>query len=237
MKCKILIIFSIFSLTVSCQSTFYGTYESKQGSTLILNKDKSFVYQRFQSKTELDIISLEHEYDAYGKFKIKDDLLYLTSDKLNLEDNSNFKVKEIDIELTRKWNDSINITVDYNDDLVSIYLCNTSNEINLDWEDQSNCHKLNKKNKVKGFYNNYFFRIYPNIESHVMRTKTSINTIYFDSNYLNKEIENDLEIEINFDIKNFGLVFFKKEFLLMKGNKIYHEGQEFILEKSPSKDN
>ncbi len=224
------------TLTSCSQNLLYGVYESKEGSILALKKNKTFHYLKSNDKVVSDVISLGYEYEAYGKFKEKDGMLYLISEELKLKDNPerniSLKVKEIDKELDRNWNDSVSVTVNYDKNFITVYLCNTFNEVNLNWEDNSNCYKLTEINKVKGFYENYFLRVYPNLESFKIRSATKINTIYFDSDYLDKEIENDLEIDISFDKRNFGLVFFNNELMLIKNHKIYHEGQELILKNN-----
>ena len=235
MKKFFFIILIINSLFISCQSIPYGTYESKEGSELTLNKNKTFNYIKSNSKVESDIISIDFEYESYGEFKQKDNKLFLTSEEIKLEDNPEqgivFNVKEIDVEFNRNWNDSVSVTVNYNKDLVSLYLCNTMTETNLDYDDDSNCFKLIERNKIRGFNENFYFKMYPNIDNYILRGRIKVNTICFESEYFNKELENDLEIDLSFDPKNFELVFFEKELMLVKDGKIYHEGQEFVLKE------
>lgn len=232
---KSVIIFFLVVTSSYCQKLEFGIYESKEGSILKLLNNHSFYYKRSKVKIDSDIISLWNDYESYGNFKYNEGLIYLCSDELKLESQIErgiiFNLNEIEKELKPGLELENKIIVNYNKELISVYLCNTGIEIDSNYDDISNCFKLDKVTKTKNAFEKFFIRIYPNLNNYETRGLHTFKTLYFDSKKISKKMENDIEIDISFEMKNFDLVYFNNELMNFKNGKIFHEGQEFILKK------
>ncbi|MGE8554544.1 MAG: hypothetical protein ACN6OB_11505 [Chryseobacterium jejuense] len=216
------------------QKIEYGKYTSSNGSFFILNKDKTFYFQK-QRILKLDVDSKEIIMKSYGHFIQNDNLLLLTSPKKAYKDslnNENFKIKEI---TDSKNLDSINIKFTKKNALLKIFICGTGIEYTNSLEDTSGCFFLKENRKTPIFYSDkIFFRIYPNFDNVELRRDYKINTPYIDTNYfIKKEINSDLLIDVNFDSNNFSFTNFEEDLVLIVNNKLIFKGEEFT--KSMSK--
>ncbi len=232
----ILLLFICATIHTTAQKIKYGKYESKRGSSIILNKNNSFEYVKSNAIIYSDIILYDFDYTSFGKYRQERNILFLNSDDLHIKNNEKKEVKllinETNTENRKKY-DSINVKANYDSTLIKLYLCNTGIEINNNADDMSTCLRIYSENRLPDFGNRkYFLRIYPNIDNYRVREQQNIRTLYFDSEMLEKKKGTNLELSLDFKLNNFNLVFFDQEiFLIIDENTIFHEGEELVYVK------
>lgn len=223
-------IFSLCSLLFfsfySCQN-LKGVYQSKNGSILELKKDHSYTYVKQNVFSHL----VDTELLSQGVFEVKKNILILKN-KSAEEKIDKISIKEIDINSTRK--DSIKVNLHTNTKQFKVFVCDTGLELLKKDNDYSGCYPLNEGlNKISKIYPEKFhFRIFPNIEEYSFRMNfDKINRLYFVSRDFTKRLNTDLDINIEFDPRNFLNSSNEEEIAIIKEKTIRFLGEDLVLQK------
>lgn len=227
-------IFSLISLfwiiILLSQNTLTGTYRSKKGSLLKINSNNTFFYQK-ESMITHDVVIHEIKGFSLGKFKQEKDLLVLQT-IFNQKIADSIINKGIRIKEERNIDkDSVEIILNPVNNMLKVFICGTGIEYRYNNKDFSGCYLLKDRNIVPVFSSkDFYFRIYPNIDNPIIRSEYHINTMFFDTKKFSKNVNNNLEISIVFDLLNFSMISFDGETVLIGNNKLSFLNEDFFKE-------
>lgn len=231
-KIILFILLMTFFYKISGQNIIkLGCYKSKEGSQLILKSDSSFSYQKERNR-QFDISTKEIFMKSYGKFTVTENVIFLTTKNNGLSSEELLKkIKLSEMNYTKQKKDSVLISVINKKNNLKVYICNTGLEhLNVPG-DVSSCLELKSRNVLPAFYpEKYFFRLYPDFDNFRVRYGYHINTMYFDSAEFSKKDNSDLVLDLDFNISDFALTRFEQDIVLIKKDKLFFKGEEFILE-------
>lgn len=217
----------------SCQTIKFGIYKSKNGSTLEINNKGLFKYSKELHLSRLDVKIGKKLEQSRGYFKKESNFILLNTSKTYIDSIINRSINVVQRESSNSIKDSTKITLK-SKDFLKVYICGTGLEILKNINDASNALLLDKSEMNIGkIYNDFSVKVYLNFDDAYVRSDFSdIKKICFESKLFKRDsFLKDIEIEINFDPFNFYFVDLKDEIVLIKKNKLYFKGEEFVIEK------